>query len=530
MWLHEGRAPDRSGAAQPAALAPDHHAVRRGRSGWFAALFFGVFNWRLRRLRFELGRGSRSPSCSAASPPARSPTCSPSGCCARSRPARWPPGRSRTRRCRGLTARTMFAWALGSGIPLLGLCDRRPLRADRGGPRPRPARGRGPALAGGAIVVGFFAILFAARVTADPIISVRHAVAEIERGDLDVEVPVYDGSELGMLQSGFNQMVDGPAGARAHPRPVRPPRRRGRRPRGARARGGPRRREPRGRDPLHRHDRLDRARVRAAAGPRSSSCSTTSSASSSRSVDEHGGWVNKFEGDAALAVFGAPAARSTTPPGSALAAAREMAERLERRGRGGRGRDRRLLRRGRRRQHRRRRALRVHGDRRRGQRGGAADGSRQGARRAGSSLLRRGRGGERRRGRPMGAWRRGRAARQRAADPPGHLLCGAESEPDGGDGRLRQRAERWPCAVALATAAASRSEGLPTGAFAPATLASGAVRGGLVARSPYWPSVSKSIARSTRSAIRLIASCSVSVIASRSKVWMGPDVHVFVQD
>jgi adenylate cyclase len=46
-------------------------------------------------------------------------------------------------------------------------------------------------------------------------------------------------------------------------------------------------------------------------------------------VDDHGGWVNKFEGDAALAVFGAPV---ETPDfaGDALAAARELRERLDR--------------------------------------------------------------------------------------------------------------------------------------------------------------------------------------------------------
>jgi adenylate cyclase len=44
-------------------------------------------------------------------------------------------------------------------------------------------------------------------------------------------------------------------------------------------------------------------------------------------VDEHGGWVNKFEGDAALAVFGAPQ-EVEDAAGRALAAGREMATRL----------------------------------------------------------------------------------------------------------------------------------------------------------------------------------------------------------
>jgi len=44
-------------------------------------------------------------------------------------------------------------------------------------------------------------------------------------------------------------------------------------------------------------------------------------------VEEHGGWINKFEGDAALAVFGAPV-EHPDPAGGALAAARVLAGRL----------------------------------------------------------------------------------------------------------------------------------------------------------------------------------------------------------
>ncbi len=44
-------------------------------------------------------------------------------------------------------------------------------------------------------------------------------------------------------------------------------------------------------------------------------------------VDAHGGFVNKFEGDAALAIFGAPT-HSTSRRGRALAAARKIQQRL----------------------------------------------------------------------------------------------------------------------------------------------------------------------------------------------------------
>jgi adenylate cyclase len=49
----------------------------------------------------------------------------------------------------------------------------------------------------------------AARSTADPVLSVREALHEVEEGNLDAEVPVFDGSEMGLLQAGFNRMAHG---------------------------------------------------------------------------------------------------------------------------------------------------------------------------------------------------------------------------------------------------------------------------------------------------------------------------------
>jgi adenylate cyclase len=44
-------------------------------------------------------------------------------------------------------------------------------------------------------------------------------------------------------------------------------------------------------------------------------------------IDDHGGWINKFEGDAALCIFGVPAYRDDVA-GRALAAARILCRRL----------------------------------------------------------------------------------------------------------------------------------------------------------------------------------------------------------
>jgi adenylate cyclase len=64
-------------------------------------------------------------------------------------------------------------------------------------------------LGGTAVLVGFIAILLAARATVAPVNAVRRALNEVREGELDVQVPVYDGTQIGDLQLGFNQMVHG---------------------------------------------------------------------------------------------------------------------------------------------------------------------------------------------------------------------------------------------------------------------------------------------------------------------------------
>jgi len=109
----------------------------------------------------------------------------------------------------GVAARTVIAWALGTGVPLLGMIlvaiytvtgddiDRQELATTV------------LVLGGIGLVVGLLAVILAAHAASDPITSVRDALAEVEKGDLDAEVPVYDASELGLLQAGFNKMVGG---------------------------------------------------------------------------------------------------------------------------------------------------------------------------------------------------------------------------------------------------------------------------------------------------------------------------------
>ncbi len=157
-------------------------------------------------------------------------------------------------------------------------------------------------------------------------LAVRKAQRKVEGGDYDVEVPVFDTTELGLLQAGFNTMVS------------------------------ELRERERVRDLFSRHVGEDVARtamendaemggeVREVAVLFVDLIGSTELAASRPPtevvemlnaffavvidvVEAHDGWINKFEGDAALAVFGAPIAIPDAA-GSALRAGRTLAERL----------------------------------------------------------------------------------------------------------------------------------------------------------------------------------------------------------
>lgn len=235
-----------------------------------------------------------------------------------------PPGKFRVP---GVTLRILLVWALGTAVPVAGVA----------------------LLGGGALVVGdvsadelavaslvlalvtlaagLTTMLVFARSLADPLRAMREAVRSVEQGDFDVDVPVYDASEVGFLQAGINRMA-----------------------------GGLRERESL-RDLFGRHVGVDVARRameqgEVALGGEQREVgvlfvdvigSTAYTADHDpvvvvdalnaffgivvEVVDTHGGLVNKFEGDAALCVWGAPLAHRD-PAGATLAAARDLASRL----------------------------------------------------------------------------------------------------------------------------------------------------------------------------------------------------------
>ena len=109
----------------------------------------------------------------------------------------------------GVAARAVLAWALGNAVPVLGAMLVGLFTLAEVGITARELAITVLGLGGVALVIGLLVTLLAARAAADPVLSVRDALARVEEGELDVEVAVYDGTEVGLLQGGFNRMVAG---------------------------------------------------------------------------------------------------------------------------------------------------------------------------------------------------------------------------------------------------------------------------------------------------------------------------------
>lgn len=102
----------------------------------------------------------------------------------------------------GIRPRLLLAWAVSSGVPLLGLSL-------------SPVRETGTsmlamsALALIGLVSGLFTISVAANSIAQPLDEVRRGLARVASGDLSGDLAVDDGGEVGQVQAGFNRMVAG---------------------------------------------------------------------------------------------------------------------------------------------------------------------------------------------------------------------------------------------------------------------------------------------------------------------------------
>lgn len=103
----------------------------------------------------------------------------------------------------GVGNRLVAAWALGSGIPLAGIVAT-PFIAPDADPDHRWAMGW---LAVVGLLSGFAITVMAAKSITGPIGRVRVALQAVGAGDLDTVVVVDDPGELGQLQAGVNEMV-----------------------------------------------------------------------------------------------------------------------------------------------------------------------------------------------------------------------------------------------------------------------------------------------------------------------------------
>jgi adenylate cyclase len=109
----------------------------------------------------------------------------------------------------GVRARVTMAWMLATGVPVLGIAAMAAWGL-AGAEYDFDALVRATLfLAAVALCIGLAATLFAAGSVADPLESMRGALARVEAGELEAAVEVDDGSEVGLLQAGFNRMAHG---------------------------------------------------------------------------------------------------------------------------------------------------------------------------------------------------------------------------------------------------------------------------------------------------------------------------------
>ena len=177
-----------------------------------------------------------------------------------------------------------------------------------------------------ALVIGLVGNILSAMAISDPLRQLRWSLGEVQRGNYNAHMQIYDASELGLLQAGFNDMVRELS------------------------------ERQRMRDLFGRYVGEDVARRALERGTELGGqerdvavlfidlVGSTQLAATRppvevvgllneffrvvvETVQNHGGFVNKFQGDAALCIFGAPIEHPDAP-GAALAASRELHDEL----------------------------------------------------------------------------------------------------------------------------------------------------------------------------------------------------------
>ena len=109
----------------------------------------------------------------------------------------------------GVGGRAAMAWVFGSGVPLLGIVAFAAAEVAGADFDAGDVAVASFVLAGIGILNGAIATYIAARSVVDPLGAMRKALERVERGELTTQVRVDDGSEVGLLEAGFNRMTRG---------------------------------------------------------------------------------------------------------------------------------------------------------------------------------------------------------------------------------------------------------------------------------------------------------------------------------
>nr|WP_231375909.1 adenylate/guanylate cyclase domain-containing protein [Corynebacterium aquatimens] len=106
--------------------------------------------------------------------------------------------------------RMYLTWVMTSALPLVGILLL--LVAQYNGffrNNPGELMPAISALAFTALITGFAGTAFTVMSVVDPIMDLQDAINRVRKGETDTQVDIYDGSELGVLQAGFNEMIRG---------------------------------------------------------------------------------------------------------------------------------------------------------------------------------------------------------------------------------------------------------------------------------------------------------------------------------
>ena len=227
----------------------------------------------------------------------------------------------------GVVLRLVLAWVLSTGVPLLMIilsiaASKFSLLNSSADSLLVPLL----LMAIAALVIGLLGNILSAMAISDPLRQLRWALGEVQRGNYNAHMQIYDASELGLLQAGFNDMVRELS------------------------------ERQRMRDLFGRYVGEDVARRALERGTELGGqerdvavlfvdlVGSTQLAATRPpaevvgllneffrvvvdTVQNHGGFVNKFQGDAALCIFGAPIEHPDAS-GAALTASRELHDEL----------------------------------------------------------------------------------------------------------------------------------------------------------------------------------------------------------